>query len=721
MNEHTSIDKYFITTAYPYLNGPLHIGHGYSFLRCDLKNRFIKMNKGLSDFYMGFHSSGLPITISVNKIKKSDTEFINKFELNKTIISENKLDTCDGWVKYFIQKDLDALSMLKLDINKDGCFTTTNLEKFYDSFIKWTFDVFFKKNYIVKKDHKIIYCNRCKTPLGDHDRKIGEGVFLKQYEVFAVNLKNIKLKVLVLGKPSNEIIIPDDTFHIIEYEDYNVIVSNFLYEILKSLIEVTYIKPVTNIKKYLKEMGYKVITHENLKILKFNNSDKNNSSDIDSGKIIHLGTLKIFDSEVICRCGFKGTVKILKNQYFLKYSDINLKELIKNRIVNNEDLNPIIKSQVLNRLNTLNDWCFSRTYGLGTVPNFEHNIIIDSLSDSTIYMVLHPLVKILRTLDTYPFKLWDFIFYGIKSKNYKVCNKTLNLRKIFLDNKTSNLHIIGKDLVENHLIFSIIHHTVLFPTLKLPTYYVTSHLKIENNKMSKSSGNFIKIESLVENYGSDVSRFALGYLSDTYKDINFSLKTVKRRKKQLEKWFSDVKKIIGIRKISIKSDLDYWLYTESEKFFKVVKMNYSSNCFRNAIHYNFFEINKLITTYKSFNLKNYGLLKYIALKQIKFLKILFPTTLKEYNEEPILNQKIEFVEPVEVFFKIIKDIKRIKKKSTTAKKILITITKNTEKILLRPSICKILENIFNIKIMVTMLSSEKSLYKKSPILKLYYE
>jgi len=53
--------KFFLTFPYPYANGRLHLGHGYSYTKCDFTARF----KNLLGFNVlmpfGFHVTGMPI------------------------------------------------------------------------------------------------------------------------------------------------------------------------------------------------------------------------------------------------------------------------------------------------------------------------------------------------------------------------------------------------------------------------------------------------------------------------------------------------------------------------------------------------------------------------------------------------------------------------------------------------------------------------------------
>jgi leucyl-tRNA synthetase (EC 6.1.1.4) len=52
--------KFFITAAYPYPNGAIHIGHGRTYLIADVLARFHRHLGRVSLFPMGFHYTGTP-------------------------------------------------------------------------------------------------------------------------------------------------------------------------------------------------------------------------------------------------------------------------------------------------------------------------------------------------------------------------------------------------------------------------------------------------------------------------------------------------------------------------------------------------------------------------------------------------------------------------------------------------------------------------------------
>src|SRR5271155_3026195 len=68
--------SYMITVAWPYVNGPQHIGHMRTFGTADVLARYKRM-QGYNVLYpMGFHATGTPILAFSKRIKNNDKELI---------------------------------------------------------------------------------------------------------------------------------------------------------------------------------------------------------------------------------------------------------------------------------------------------------------------------------------------------------------------------------------------------------------------------------------------------------------------------------------------------------------------------------------------------------------------------------------------------------------------------------------------------------------------
>jgi leucyl-tRNA synthetase len=84
----------------------------------------------------------------------------------------------------------------------------------------------------------------------------------------------------------------------------------------------------------------------------------------------------------------------------------------------------------------------------------------------------------------------------------------------------------GKDLVGNHLTFSVYNHAALFPEDKWPISMRTNgHLMLNGKKMSKSTGNSLTLRESLLKFGADATRLSLADAGDGVEDANFDEKT----------------------------------------------------------------------------------------------------------------------------------------------------------------------------------------------------
>lgn len=192
-------------------------------------------------------------------------------------------------------------------------------------------------------------------------------------------------------------------------------------------------------------------------------------------------------------------------------------------------------------LNWLNQWACARTYGLGSKLPWDPTFLVESLSDSTIYMSYYTIAHYLHkdlfgrekgTANLSPEQMidevWDYIFCRIDmseelvSKS-KIPKETLEtLRRSFEYWYPLDLRSSGKDLIPNHLTFFLYNHIALFPQEYWPKgVRANGHLMLNGEKMSKSTGNFMTLDDVVKKYSADAARIALADAGDAIQDANF--------------------------------------------------------------------------------------------------------------------------------------------------------------------------------------------------------
>jgi len=69
-------EKFFITVAWPYPSGPMHVGHARTYTFPDVIARYKRLRGYNVLFPMGWHLTGSPIIGAVNRLKSGEEKFL---------------------------------------------------------------------------------------------------------------------------------------------------------------------------------------------------------------------------------------------------------------------------------------------------------------------------------------------------------------------------------------------------------------------------------------------------------------------------------------------------------------------------------------------------------------------------------------------------------------------------------------------------------------------
>ncbi|CAH8831751.1 unnamed protein product [Trichobilharzia szidati] len=247
---------------------------------------------------------------------------------------------------------------------------------------------------------------------------------------------------------------------------------------------------------------------------------------------------------VITRGGDEAVVALC-DQWYLDYGSEEWKSDVRQAITNLCATDEV-RRNLFSTVDWLHEHACSRTYGLGSRLPWDEKWLIESLSDSTIYMAYYTIVHLLHggSLDgSKPGPLgikpehmtpevWDYIFLGVgnpedlvKMKIHSSLSVPLlkRLREEFLFWYPVDLRVSGKDLVPNHLTYYLYNHTAIWanqPNLWPRSIRANGHLLLNSNKMSKSTGNFLTLSDAVDKYSADGIRLALADAGDSLDDAN---------------------------------------------------------------------------------------------------------------------------------------------------------------------------------------------------------
>jgi leucyl-tRNA synthetase len=304
--------------------------------------------------------------------------------------------------------------------------------------------------------------------------------------------------------------------------------------------------------------------------------------------------------QVVCRCMTPCIVKVLSDQWFLNYSDPAWKEKAKEAVAKMQVYPEAARQWFIAIIDWLKEWACARTTGFGTPLPWGKGWIIETLSDSTIYMAFYTINKHIRECSVKPEaltrELFDYVFYGkgdaaTISKSVDVTAETLEaMREEFLYWYPFDLRVSAKELVPNHLTFCIFHHVALFPPERWPRAIgVNGMLMIEGKQMHKSKGNFVTMKNAVEKYGADATRVALLLGAEGMDDPDWRSDNAADIQGKLEALRKFAEDIISSAESDEVGHLEKWLLSQLQKRVKAVAESLEELKTRTAIEIALFE------------------------------------------------------------------------------------------------------------------------------------
>jgi len=716
-NVDCSKQKFFVTAAYMYPNGPIHIGHGRTYLTADIIARFKRIQGYNVLFPMGFHYTGTPIITMAEAIENEDKDLLYLFR-NVYGVPDNEIENMKDplyLARYFHNISKETMKLFGLSIDWRREFTT--IDNDYKSFIHWQFLELYGKGYIERGTHPVGWCPKHEMPVGMHDTKgdvepeIGEFtvIFFKDEEgiiyptatlrpetVFGVTniwINPEKYYVEIELRNGNRWIIGKEAANRLKYQiDFiekkelqgSQLVGKYVINpvtgervpILPAMFvdtsfatgvvmsvpahapyDAIALEELKQVKEYIEFVGqitprviievngrrtttayealkqFKIVSQmdrekldeatkyvygleyqngymiqelpvlEQLKevvFTKVSGKGVKEARDAIEEIIISrgLGTIiyELLNKPVYCRCNTEIVVKVLKDQWFIDYGKEEWKRLARKALEGIKVIPSEARAQFEATIEWLKKRACARTRGLGTPLPWDQKWIIESLSDSTIYMAFYTVVHRIRSLmggpRYLPKEFWDYVLLGrgnaedvarIIGVNAEEIKK---IRDEFLYWYPLDIRVSGKDLIPNHLTFFVFNHVALFPQQLWPKGIVTNGwVLIKQQKMSKSARNIIPLRSLIEEYGADIIRLILALNAEVYQDENIDLEMLQRLGKEeypqlllsIEKIFLNI--FNNVDKLRDYEDIiDRWIMNEFN--FLIIEIEKALNEFR---------------------------------------------------------------------------------------------------------------------------------------------
>ncbi len=280
--------------------------------------------------------------------------------------------------------------------------------------------------------------------------------------------------------------------------------------------------------------------------------------------------LLINEKPVYCRCKTRVVVKLVDNQWFINYGDEKWKGQVREHLKEMRIFPEKSRSAFESAVEWLNLRAVARAQGLGTRFPLDNRFIIESLSDSTIYMAFYTIRNLIANVDPSKLKteFFDYVYLGIGDPNgvskatgidYETVKKCRESFSYWY--KDTSRHS-ALELVFNHLTMHLFNHVAVFPRENWPKQVVVNGMiLIEGEKMSKSLGNIILLSDAIKRYGVDSERFVAVASTDLFNDSDFSEAAVNGIKERFE-YLNGVCESLDAMGTSELSQIDFWLYSK---------------------------------------------------------------------------------------------------------------------------------------------------------------
>jgi leucyl-tRNA synthetase len=346
---------------------------------------------------------------------------------------------------------------------------------------------------------------------------------------------------------------------------------------------------------------------------------------------------ELVNRPVKCRCGTECIVKIFQDQWFIDYGKKEWKTSAHKCLDKMEILPEELRAEFKYVIDWLHEKACARKSGMGTRLPWDKEWIIESLSDSTIYMAYYTIARYLKEYGIRPEQLtdqvFDYIFLGKGNVNEVAKKANLNaeilekMRKEFLYFYPLDSRHSGRDLIHNHLTFMIFNHIAIFPEELWPRQIVTNgSVMMEGVKMSKSFGNIIPLREGLEKFGADSIRLSVLSTAELLQDAEFNPSIAKSMIDKLEKLYRFALQMAktetkGMEQSENFDMLDKWMLSRLQRHIIAATEAMEKMSVRKVIHRILYELNQDLQWYQ----------KRVANQKHK----------KEYAENHVLKQVLE--------------------------------------------------------------------------------
>ncbi|MFH2021265.1 MAG: leucine--tRNA ligase [archaeon] len=305
--------------------------------------------------------------------------------------------------------------------------------------------------------------------------------------------------------------------------------------------------------------------------------------------------------KVIARSLGECMVKIVDDQWFMAYGSDVWKKLA-HKCLDSMKLYPEkTRTQFEYVLDWLRNWACTREFGLGTRLPWDEKWLIESLSDSTIYMAYYTISYRVKDLPAEKLddNFFDYVMLGKGDKTKLLVDIKLaeDLKSEFEYWYPMDYRVTGKDLIQNHMSFCIFNHTAIFGEKHWPrSFGLNGHVMVDGEKMSKSRGNFIIIRDAFKEFGADAARFTALSAGEGIDDANFDRELARTMNLKINAMLEFAAVNYGKGKTDILA-IDEWFEKKIDFITNETTKCYEETLFRSGVQYAYFEMQNALKWY----------------------------------------------------------------------------------------------------------------------------
>jgi leucyl-tRNA synthetase len=173
--------KVMVTFPFPYMNGPLHVGHAFSASRVDVYARFKRMQGYNVLWPWAWHWTGQPLVGASQRVARGDEVYMRVLREVDGVSEEHLQRFVDPkyMAQYYTEEGKIVARRIGFSVDWRREFTT--VYPAFQKFIEWQYEKLKSQGYVTRGTHPVVWCPKDKSPTGDHDRQSGEGITPELY------------------------------------------------------------------------------------------------------------------------------------------------------------------------------------------------------------------------------------------------------------------------------------------------------------------------------------------------------------------------------------------------------------------------------------------------------------------------------------------------------------------------------------------------------------